>query len=633
MGMEDYRRALKEGKREYQLKMQMGQTPTLKSLDSILPQSEILGQEPLGLVSIPIERIAGTKYEGRCFSFASNFMPIMDEDSEFATKWSLLATAHRKEGIHDSISAVEYLNKFYVIEGNKRVSVMKYFGAAEIPGTVVRILPQKSDDKRIKIYYEFVDFYRYAGLHNVVFSKEGCYTKLQASVGKKPEEMWSDEDKKIFESAFYRFSEAVRKQNGGNLFNVTMADAFLAFLDIYSYSEISKLSYEGLKNLVENSWKEIELLEQEEDVELKMNPTDATASMFTKLMGKKTIKAAFVYAKTPAASSWTYNHELGRWHVDNMFESLETVAYENTDETNIDSVLEEAIAEGCDVIFTTSPVFAEASVKAAIAHPEVKILNCSLNTSHQYIRHYYARLHEAKFVLGAVAGAMAHNNRISYVADYPLYGTLAHINAFAYGAKMVNPRAKVYLEWSTLKNADVDKNIAAINPACVSGRDMFIPERGEQHFGLFTYEPGEESKNLAMPVYNWGHFYEQLLRTIFDGTWRWDDTSKSINYWWGMSANVIDVFYSNNLPNGTVKLLELLKETIKSGQFKLFSGRLYSQEGLVHEGKEEMEPWEVMSMDWLADNIEGRIPNIDELVDEARPVMEKQGLPGTKGNL
>jgi len=80
MGMEDYRRALKEGKREYQLRMQMGQTPTLKSLDSILPQSEILGQEPLGLVSIPIERIAGTKYEGRCFSFASNFMPIMDGD-------------------------------------------------------------------------------------------------------------------------------------------------------------------------------------------------------------------------------------------------------------------------------------------------------------------------------------------------------------------------------------------------------------------------------------------------------------------------------------------------------------------------------------------------------------------------
>ncbi|MCR5273520.1 MAG: BMP family ABC transporter substrate-binding protein [Lachnospiraceae bacterium] len=631
MGADDYRRALKEGKKEYQYRLQIGQTPTLKSLDSILSHTEILGQESLGLVQIPMDQIAGTKYEGRCMSFAANFMPIMDEESEFGTKWSLLATAHQVEGIHDSIVAVEYLNEFYVVEGNKRVSVMKYFGAAEISGTVTRILPQKSDDKRIKIYYEFVDFYRYAGLHNVVFSKEGQYVKLQAAVGKKPGEVWDTEDKKVFQSVFYQFSTAVVRQNGGQLKHVTMADAFLAFLGIYDYDEIKAISGDALNELIVKSWKEIALLEQVDDVELKMDPTDATVTMFTKLLGKKTLKAAFVYVKTPASSSWTYNHELGRWHVDNRFDGLETISYENVDETNISSVLEDAIKKGCDVIFTTSPIFAEASVKAAIAHPEVKILNCSLNSSHQYIRHYYARLHEAKFILGAVAGAMAHNDRISYVADYPLFGVIAHINAFAYGAKMVNPRAKVYLEWSTLKGVDVNKNIAKVNPACVSGVDMYIPERGKQHFGLFTYDYGKESKNLAMPVYNWGHFYEQLISTIFDGTWKQDETYKSVNYWWGMSANVIDVFYSNNLPEGTIRLLGLLKETIKSGQFKLFSGQLYSQTGLVHNSKEEMEPWEVLSMDWLADNVVGEIPKVEKLTDWARPVIEKQGLPGKKG--
>ncbi|MCR5468043.1 MAG: BMP family ABC transporter substrate-binding protein [Lachnospiraceae bacterium] len=631
MGIEDYRRALREGKKEYQNRMQMGQTPTLKSLDSILSQPDILGQENLGLVSIPMEQIAGTKYEGRCLSFAANFMPIMDEDSEFATKWSLLATAHQQEGIHDSIIAVEYLNEFYVIEGNKRVSVMKYFGAPEIAGTVTRILPQKSDDKRVKIYYEFLDFFRCAGLHNVIFSEEGSYAKLIAAVGKNQNDVWTLEERKTFGFIFYQFSNVVRKQNGGELKNATMADAFLTFLGIYDYAEVSKLSSDGLNNLVIKSWKEIALLEQENDVELKMNPTDATASMFSKLLGKKTLKAGFIYMKTPASSSWTYNHELGRWHVDDMFDGLETVKYEDIDENTIDQTLERAVKEGCDVIFTTSPVFAEASVKCAIAHPDVKILNCSLNTSHQYIRHYYARLHEAKFILGAVAGAMAHNNRISYVADYPLFGTIAHINAFAYGAKMINPRAKVYLEWSTYKNADVDANIARTDPAVVSGRDMYIPERGQQHFGLFTYSYGNESKNLAMPVYNWGHFYEQLIQTIFDGTWKQDDTAKSVNYWWGMSAGVIDVFYSNNLPDGTVKLLNLLRETIRSGQFKLFSGQLFSQNGLVHDGKEEMEPWEVMSMDWLADNIVGVIPKIEELTEQARPVIEKQGLPGKKG--
>lgn len=52
---------------------------------------------------------------------------------------------------------------------------------------------------------------------------------------------------------------------------------------------------------------------------------------------------------------------------------------------------------------------------------------------------------------GAIAGAMAENNKLAYIADYPIFGTIANINAFALGAKMINPRAEVYLEWSKKK--------------------------------------------------------------------------------------------------------------------------------------------------------------------------------------
>ena len=87
-------------------------------------------------------------------------------------------------------------------------------------------------------------------------------------------------------------------------------------------------------------------------------------------------------------------------------------------------------------------------------HPQVKILNCSLNASHKYIRTYYARMYEAKFLTGVLAGALADENKIGYVAQYPVYGTISNINSFALGAKLVNPRAKIYLEWSSRKNSD-----------------------------------------------------------------------------------------------------------------------------------------------------------------------------------
>ena len=89
----------------------------------------IVAQEPLGLVDIPAESIVGTKTSGRHTAFAANFMPLLEEDTEFAVKWSNLCEAHLEEGIHTPIIAYEYLNKFYVQEGNKRVSVLKYYEA------------------------------------------------------------------------------------------------------------------------------------------------------------------------------------------------------------------------------------------------------------------------------------------------------------------------------------------------------------------------------------------------------------------------------------------------------------------------------------------------------------------------
>ena len=96
---------------------------------------------------------------------------------------------------------------------------------------------------------------------------------------------------------------------------------------------------------------------------------------------------------------------------------------------------------GVSIIFTTTPQLISASVKVAVNHPEATIMNCT----------YYARLYEVKFLAGMIAGALSKNGKIGYVADYPIVGMTANINAFALGARMVNPYAKVYLEWTTVK--------------------------------------------------------------------------------------------------------------------------------------------------------------------------------------
>lgn len=618
-----YRQGQKEGK-------------PVVALDDILKEKNITSVKmiSLGLVQIPIGQIAGTKTAGRSAAFSESFCPLLKENTEFAAKWMALWKAHMNEGIRDPIKAYEFMNKFYVEEGNKRVSVLKYFDAVSIPGMVTRIIPPRTDEKENKIYYEFMDFYHLSQVNYIWFTREGSFAKLQRLVGKRPDEEWNDEDKMNFSSTYSRFS-AEYESNIGKKLPITTGDAFLYFINLYDYHTLMDMTTTELKEKLLKAKDEFELLAREDSVELQMHPSEggeAKKNIFARLIPLSTPKqhVAFIHEKTAKTSGWAYAHDLGRMHLQETFnDQIETSCYENATEENAEALLAQAIEEGNNLIFTTSPPLLKASLKAAIEHPEIKILNCSLNQSYRHIRTYYARMYEAKFLMGAVAGAMSENGKIGYIADYPIYGAVANINAFALGAKMVNPRAKIYLEWSSIKDHDMAETFAKNEVHYISGRDLLAPGEANRYFGLYRAKD-DALISLAMPVWHWGKFYEQMIRNILDGSWKYDDASdksKGLNYWWGMSAGIVDVICSHHLPIGTARLVDLLKTTICRGDFNPFSGVLYSQTGVVQmEEDRVMSSDEIIKMDWLAENVIGFIPKMDALEEEAKPVVSLQGI-------
>lgn len=638
MTSENYAKALKMGKKEVALRTAKGEYPYLAVLDNIPEAANSVMEYPLGLVQIPTDQIAGTKTDGRSHAFAANFMPILGENSEFAVKWAQLCESHLSEGIREPIKAYEYMNRFYVLEGNKRVSVLKFFGAVSIPGTVTRIVPPRTEEKENKIYYEFMDFYNLSEVNYIWFSEEGGFARLQRLVGKRPDEIWSEDDKLTFSSLFARFS-AVYKANGGDKLDITPGDAFLDFIEIYGYSELDDMTTAELKEKVTKSWKMFDTLADESSVEIQMKPSDVKKTLLKRLIPTSSpiLKIAFVHETAPEKSGWTYAHDLGRMHLEQEFkDQVETTAYhlESTDEKEQMRVIDQAIEDGNTLIFTTSPVMCHASIKAAIAYPNVKILNCSLLAGHGSIRTYSARMYEAKFLMGAIAGAMAENDRIGYMADYPIYGSVANVNAFALGAKLVNPRAKIYVEWTSKKYVDVYKGFWDNGVSYVSGRDIIIPDKsmGSRHFGVFRLDE-ESPHNLAMPIWHWGKFYEKMIRSILAGTWKSEETGKvkSVNYWWGMSSGVIDVICSHNLPVGTARLVSLLRKTICEESFNPFSGILYSQDGVIQEDENTtLTPERIITMDWLAENIIGSIPKMADLQEKAKPVVLQQGVEPTE---
>ena len=631
----DYQEALKLGKREYKACVSLGRYPYLPVLDEIIANDGTLSEQSLGIETIPLEYVVGTSTVGRTYSFAANFMPILNNNSEFAMKWANLADAQINEGIRDPIVCYEYMNRYYVVEGNKRVSVLKYFGADSIVAKVTRKLPKLSEDEDVKLYYEYMDFHRITGINYIEFTRLGKAAQLLELIGKT--DAWEDEDRTLFSSVVFRFSKAY-KEKGGDKLSIKIGDALVAFLQGFTYQEMLEMTEDDFRQKMPMIWSEFVMQTEKHRVGLVLDPVKTQKSnnvlkFFLSAGSTKTQKVAFLYPKSPEESDWIYAHELGRNYLEETFpDQIETIKECNVNENNIEEVLERVIKQGANIIFTVAPQMMRPSLKVAIAHPEVKILNCSLNTPHRYIRTYYGRMYEAKFLSGMMAGSLAENDKIAYIADYPIYGMIANINAFALGAACTNPRAKVYLDWSTRKGYDLNAFLAEHDIHIVSDQDMITPNSASRQFGLYRMRDGE-CENLVMPLWNWGAFYEKMIQSILAGSYQSEEEAdtKALNYWWGMSAGVIDLIAAKNVPDGLRRIGAHLKHDICVGDIVPFFGKIYDQEGTLRnrEGV-EMKPEDIMRMDYLVDNVIGSIPNIGEVIDEAKSVIEEKGVEEAK---
>lgn len=638
-GNELYLKAQKLALRDYREKMLAGQSPFLPVLDDILQNVPVENQIPLGQVDIPLNLLVGTKTTGRTAAFASNFMPLLDLKTEFASKWVNLCLSHLEEGIRDPIRCYEYMGRFYVQEGNKRVSVSRFTGMVSILADVIRLLPQHSDDKTNRIYFEFVDFFKVSGIYGICFSEEGSYQKLCQVLGLSMEKPWASEVRNDVKADFFRFTERFLRKGGGRL-EITHGDAFLIYLRIYGAKSLEHISTQEIDANLDKIWHEF--LKEPEDIRLVETPDvlQKDSSFFKRLTQQnadRKLTVAFIYEKKPETSSWAYQHELGRNYIAGRFGTqLETLTWADCDTpSRVNAAIDEAAAAGAQVIFTTTGMMVEASVQAKVRYPKIHILNCSVNSSYNSIRTYYGRMYEAKFLMGALAASVTDGNEIGYAELCPLYGTLSNVNAFAIGAQMINPYARIHLEWSALRDHDWKKSLLSQGIRTISGPELTPAKKLSREFGVYRVAEDGAVSNIATPIFDWGRFYEIILRSILEGSWdnsRLTKSHEALNFWFGMESGVIDVILSGQLHYASRKMLTALREGVLSGRIHPFDGEIHSQEGLIKDAQApRLSSEEIVNMHWLNDNIIGEIPKLEAFNQRAQELIRISGF--LKGSL
>ena len=680
--IDEYIKALKAGEKEYKSRLAAGEYPYLPALDDICPDHDTMPQRNIGLLEIPVDLIAGTKTRARQNSFAPDFMPLLDIDTEFAAKWSNLYQAQLNEGFNSPIKAYEYLHRFYVQEGNKRVSVSRFLDMPIIMADVIRIVPPAEVLAENPVYSEFLDFYRVAPIYDIVCEEPGSYTEIAELLGRsidKDAEPWPDELVSELKSAYWRFCKVLRTLQG-KLPPMALGDAFLVYLRVFMGDALAIQPDKEVEKKLRRIREELVITHNKDKVSLVESSEEAVNagglitkaeklvtgpdSLLSKVIPavtyskKNPLKAAFIYDKWPEDSNWFFDHEEGRCYLEKIYDGMvktEKFVISKSDSkagekghASFDEVVRAAVSWGADVVFTPSVRQANDTLRAAVKYKNVKFLNCSINLAHQSVRTYFAKLYEAKFLAGMVAGAAAAadgSHRIGYCSGMPVYGTIACINAFAIGAAMVDPEVKIHLDWSRKQDTHWWWDMVDSGLRVLSAFDSLHNTDGSSAYGVCTVErcaPGEGNDlsgtcritNLAAPVYRWGKLYETIVRTIIEGTYsssEIDKKDRATNYWWGMISGAVDIELSDNISRYTKNLVKILRRDIISGNFNPFDGELRSQEGVVRrEYEAPLTSMEVITMDWLNENVIGEIPKIDTLDDEAKATVKYSGVEKSK---
>jgi len=369
-----------------------------------------------------------------------------------------------------------------------------------------------------------------------------------------------------------------------------------------------------------------------------------TSQTTTQTVQEKTIKAGFIYVGPTGDYGWTAAHDEARKNVEKTFPWLKTVYIESVPETDAGRYIDRLVnEEKCDIIFTTSFGYMDATAEAAKKYPNVIFEHCSGYKRDTNLGTYFSELYQAYYLTGLMAGALTKSNKVGYVAAHPIPEVVRHINAFALGVKEVNPNAKVYVRWlfswydpakakeaaESLISEGVDALAFTEDSTAVIDVGEEYTKKGKQIYTFSHYSPmlqyGPDTV-VSGQLSDWTPIYEDIIRRVYTSTWTNQD------YWWLMKEGTCVMGADFNTPInpkfvdelkaksvndpilGKISVYDLImkrKEQMSEPTvlFDPFTGPIKDQKGTLRLKAGERASHDMLwSIDWFVDNVVGEIP-------------------------
>ncbi len=358
----------------------------------------------------------------------------------------------------------------------------------------------------------------------------------------------------------------------------------------------------------------------------------------------KRLKAGFIYVGPVGDYGWSHAHEMGRRYAMKRLPWLDSVYVESVSEADCARIIDRLIrGEKCDVIFTTSFGYMDATIAAGKKYPNKIFMHCSGFKRAKNVGTYFAELYQMYYLNGIMAGALTKKNKVGYVGAFPIPEVIRHIDAYALGVKAVNPKATVQVRWlfswyapgkaKEAAEALVADGCDALaftedSPSVIQvGQDH--TEKGSPVYTFSHYSPMEKfgpDSAVSGQLVDWGIMYAKILKDIHEGKWTNEDL------WWRVKEGAAHLGGSPDHkinPKFVARLKAIMVSTPDLGKISAYE-LVMKRLNQMKQGPEVFDPFvgpirdnkgklrlkkgqratkgQLLSINYYVDNIVGKIP-------------------------
>ena len=337
--------------------------------------------------------------------------------------------------------------------------------------------------------------------------------------------------------------------------------------------------------------------------------------------GLEKVKACFIYVGPIGDGGWTYQHHQGALALVEEYGDKVEIAWQESVPEGADAerAITQFALDGCNIIFTTSFGFMDATQAVAAQFPDIKFEHATgFKRDQPNVSTYDARFYEGRAVMGTIAGHMTKSNKIGYIGSFPIPEVIQGINASFIHAKKVNPDVTISVVWAytwfdPAKEADaakalIDQGVDVIlqhtDSTATLAEAAKVP--GVIGFGqasdMSAYKP---SPRVSAIIDNWAPYYIKRVGALMDGTYEQSAA------WEGIAGGEVEIGEITDAVPGEVKAAaEKVRDDIAAGTWHPFTGPLNKQDGSAWLAEGEVADDGVLAtMNFYVEGITGDIPN------------------------